>query len=59
MRQTFNFTTAAMAAALEETPVTYEDLVDLEHDFDDAETDISECFFCVACHRTFWRIDCT
>ncbi|KAG0646507.1 nucleosome assembly [Hyphodiscus hymeniophilus] len=29
-----------MAAALEETPVTYEDLVDIEQAFDDAETDI-------------------
>ena len=31
-----------MAAALEDTPVTYEDLVDIEHAFDDAETDVSE-----------------
>ncbi|PMD57960.1 uncharacterized protein K444DRAFT_533048 [Hyaloscypha bicolor E] len=29
-----------MAAALEETPVSYEDLADIERDFDDAETDI-------------------
>jgi hypothetical protein len=42
MPQKFAFTTAAMAAALEETPVSYEDLADIERDFDDAETDISE-----------------
>lgn len=42
MPQKFAFTTAAMAAALEETPVSYEDLADIEKDFDDAETDISE-----------------
>jgi hypothetical protein len=42
MRQKFAFTTAAMAAALEETPVSYEDLADIERAFDDAETDISE-----------------
>jgi hypothetical protein len=42
MPQKFAFTTAAMAAALEETPVSYEDLADLERDFDDVETDISE-----------------
>lgn len=40
MPQKFAFTTAAMAAALEETPVSYEDLADIEHAFDDAETDI-------------------
>ena len=43
MPQKFAFTTAAMAAALEETPVSYEDLADIERAFDDAETDISEC----------------
>lgn len=42
MPQKFAFTTAAMAAALEETPVSYEDLADIERDFDEAETDISE-----------------
>ena len=42
MPQKFAFTTAAMAAALEETPVSYEDLADIERAFDDAETDISE-----------------
>lgn len=42
MPQKFAFTTAAMAAALEDTPVTYEDLADIERDFDEAETDISE-----------------
>jgi hypothetical protein len=36
------FTSAAMSAALEDTPVSYEDLADLERDFDDAETEISE-----------------
>ena len=41
MPQKFAFTTAAMAAALEETPVSYEDLADIEREFDDAETDIS------------------
>jgi hypothetical protein len=41
MPQKFAFTTAAMAAALEETPVSYEDLADIEHEFDDAETEIS------------------
>lgn len=41
MPQKFAFTTAAMAAALEETPVSYEDLADIEREFDDAETEIS------------------
>ena len=40
--QKFNFTNAAMAAALEETPITYEDLQDIEQDFENAETEISE-----------------
>lgn len=40
MHQKFAFTTAAMAAALEETPVSYEDLADIEREFDDAETEI-------------------
>ncbi|ATZ46729.1 hypothetical protein BCIN_02g01000 [Botrytis cinerea B05.10] len=40
MRQTFAFTTAAMAAALEDTPVSYEDLAEIEREFDDIETEI-------------------
>jgi hypothetical protein len=44
MPQKFAFTTAAMAAALEETPVSYEDLADIEREFDDAETEISESY---------------
>jgi hypothetical protein len=43
MVQKFDFTTAAMSAALEETSVTYEELADLEREFDDVETEISEC----------------
>jgi hypothetical protein len=43
MIQKFAFTTAAMAAALEETPVTYEELADIENEFDDVETEISKC----------------
>lgn len=31
-----------MAATLEETPVSYEELSDLEQEFDDVETEISE-----------------
>jgi hypothetical protein len=42
MYQKFAFTTAAMAAALEDTPVSYEDLADIERQFDDVETEISE-----------------
>jgi hypothetical protein len=45
MPQKFAFTTAAMAAALEETPVSYEDLADIEREFDDAETEISTLAF--------------
>lgn len=41
MSRPYAFTTAAMAAALEDTPVTYEDLAEIERDFDDAETEIS------------------
>jgi hypothetical protein len=41
-----------MAAALEETPVSYEDLADIERAFDDAETDISE-FSPVSCAGAF------
>ena len=45
MVQSFAFTTAAMAAALEDTPVTYEQLADIENEFDDVETEMSEfCF---------------
>jgi hypothetical protein len=43
MIQKYAFTTAAMAAALEDTPVSYEDLAEIEKDFDDAETEISTC----------------
>jgi hypothetical protein len=42
MPQKFAFTTAAMAAALEDTPVSYEDLADIERDFDDVEVEISK-----------------
>lgn len=42
MIQKFEFTTAAMAAALEDTGVTYEELDDLEGEFEDVETEISE-----------------
>lgn len=45
MPQKFAFTTAAMATALEETPVSYEDLAAIEREFDDAETEISEHHF--------------
>lgn len=31
-----------MAATIEETPVSYEELSDLEQEFDDVETEISE-----------------
>lgn len=40
MIQKFAFTTAAMAAALEDTSIEYEDLAEIERDFDDAETEI-------------------
>ncbi|KAK0123888.1 hypothetical protein ONS95_008881 [Cadophora gregata] len=40
MPQKFAFTTAAMSAALEETSVSYEDLADIEKEFDDVETEI-------------------
>jgi hypothetical protein len=33
-----------MAATLEETSVSYEELADLEQDFDDVETEISEFY---------------
>lgn len=44
MIRKFAFTTAAMAAALEDTPVSYEDLAEIERDFDDAETEISKFY---------------
>jgi len=40
MSRKFAFTTAAMAAALEETAVSYEDLADIEREFEDVETEI-------------------
>ncbi|KAL3418028.1 hypothetical protein PVAG01_11038 [Phlyctema vagabunda] len=40
MPQKSAFTNVAMAAALEDTSVTYEDLADIEKDFDDVETEI-------------------
>jgi hypothetical protein len=46
MPQKFAFTTAAMATALEDTPVSYEDLADIEREFDDAEIEISEYLSC-------------
>jgi len=55
MPQKFAFTTAAMAAALEETPVSYEDLADIEREFDDAETAISE-FSCATAQRSLSSI---
>jgi hypothetical protein len=44
MIQKYAFTTAAMSAALEDTPVSYEDLAEIEKDFDDVETEISTLF---------------
>lgn len=44
------FTVAAMAAALEETSVSFEDLADIEKDFDDVETEISR----VSLHSFFF-----
>lgn len=41
----FAFTTAAMAAALEDSSVSYEDLADIEREFDDVETEISMYLF--------------
>jgi hypothetical protein len=46
MIQKYAFTTAAMAAALEDTPISYEDLAEIEKDFDDAETEISTYSLC-------------
>jgi hypothetical protein len=42
MPQNFVFTSTAMAAALEDTPVSYEDLAEIERDFDDVDTEISK-----------------
>lgn len=50
MRQTFAFTTAAMAAALEDTPVSYEELAEIEREFDDVETEISMFDQFPSCH---------
>jgi hypothetical protein len=47
MPQPSAFTSAAMSAALEDTPVSYEDLAEIERDFDDADTEISGCSFSV------------
>src|SRR4051812_6943901 len=44
MPQRFAFTTTAMAAALEDTPVSYEELAEIEREFDEAETETSESF---------------
>lgn len=57
MPQKFAFTTAAMAAALEETPVTYEDLAEIERDFDDAETEISTFCFVPPLWRSEYLVD--
>jgi len=43
MKQNYAFTTTAMAAALEATPISYEDLAEIEQDFDDVETELSKC----------------
>jgi hypothetical protein len=47
MVQKFEFTTAAMAASLEDTGVTYEQLEDLAAEFEDVEAEIRElrCMF--------------
>jgi hypothetical protein len=42
MLKTSTFTTAAMSAALEETPITYEELADIEREFEDVEIEISK-----------------
>jgi len=41
MAQESAFTSAAMATALENSSVSYEDLAEIEKQFDDAETEIS------------------
>jgi hypothetical protein len=40
----FPFTTAAMTVALQETTVTYEELADLEAEFEDEELETSILF---------------
>lgn len=40
MVRKYKFTTTAMAAVLEGTPISYADLADIENDFEDAETEI-------------------
>lgn len=42
MAQESAFTSAAMATALENSSVSYEDLAEIEKQFDDAETEISK-----------------
>jgi hypothetical protein len=49
MPSPFAFTSAAMSAALEDTPVSYEELAELERDFDDVETEISGSLLSFAC----------
>lgn len=51
----FAFTTVAMSAALEDTVVEYEDLADIERDFDDAETEIGMCLRCCGARRSHQR----
>lgn len=46
MTRKYAFTTAAMAAALEDTSVTYEDLADIEREFEVAEVEISMATLC-------------
>jgi len=58
MIQKYAFTTAAMAAALEDTPISYEDLAEIEKDFDDAETEISTCSWC-SCSVLFRLLSCS
>lgn len=43
MIQKYAFTTVAMAAALGDTPVSYDDLAEIEKEFDDVEIEISTC----------------
>lgn len=42
MAQEAAFTSSAMATALENSSVSYEELADIEKEFDDAETEISK-----------------
>lgn len=42
MAQEAAFTSSAMATALENSSVLYEDLAEIEKQFDDAETEISK-----------------